>query len=122
MKQIYIFHDSTKYIDGTRVKVNNRHCTICGTNFRYDKRRDWVNPDNNACFDCQFWYEKWLKRDNPAVLRIDGVHYRLTTEKGLSAHIVRNDGTEIVTDNLWHQGKIPSVWVGLGLTDNGRFV
>jgi hypothetical protein len=123
MKQIYIFQNSTKYLDGNRVKVNNRTCIICGDKFRYDTRTHWlIYKDNNSCFDCQYWYEKWLMQDELSVIRVSGEHYLISTEPGLTAHIIRDDGTEIVTTNLWHQGKIPEVWIGLGLTDNARFV
>lgn len=123
MKKIYVFQKNTKYLDGHRVKVNNRTCTICGSGFAYDKRVHWlIYRDNNACFDCQFWYDKWLSRDDPAVLRINGQHYTLMEHSALSAQIMRNDGTQIITDNLWHQGAIPAVWQGLGLENNARFI
>lgn len=122
MKDVYILTKNTKYMDGHRVTVNNRVCRVCTHSFRRDPANNQHVPDNHLCSDCRFWYEKWLERDERAVVRVDGVHYRITYEPGLIATIAFHDGRNIHTENLWHQGTIPAVWVALGLTDNAEFV
>jgi hypothetical protein len=118
MKQIYILENNTKYMNGHHVTVNNRICFVCGDHFKHIP----YMVDNNACSTCQYWYEKWQQRNDPASVRVDGVQYMLNYNQGLFAHIQMNDGRRIVTSNLWHNGTIPVVWVILGLEDNARFV
>lgn len=121
MKHVYVIQKNTKYLDGHRVTVNNRVCRICTDSFRRDLVGNQHVPDNHLCGNCQFWYEHWLTRDDKAVVRVDGRHYRMTFMPGIKATIVFHDGSVIKTDCLWHQGTIPAIWVGLGLTDNATF-
>ncbi len=111
MKNVYVLQKNTRYMDGYRVQVNNRTCRVCTHPFRRDLVGNQHVPDNHLCSECRFW----------AVVRVDGVHYRITYEPALIATIAFHDGRNIHTDNLWHQGTIPAVWVGLGLTDNAEF-
>ncbi len=122
MKQVYVLQKNTQYVDGTRVTVTNRTCRICGGHFVYDRKRVGLyQPDNRSCPSCQFWYDRWLTRDDPKMVRVDGIHYMLLDFSGRSACLEFPDGRIVYTNNLWRQGRIPAVWIGLGLTDNARF-
>lgn len=120
MAEVYIITKNTRYLDGPQIKVNNRTCLICGSGFRIEDIRRAYLPDNNACQDCQFWYEKWLSRDAPTSIRVNGNQYTLTPKKALTRHVVQS-GKHVYTDCLSHNGKIPGTWVVLGLTDNAEF-
>lgn len=79
------------------------------------------------CTECDFWVEKWQMRDDTQVARINGNHYLIGRAvrfvKGMGGAVVRirfNDGREVATDNLWHQGEIPESW-RTALPDNAVF-
>lgn len=87
-------------------------------------------PDNNACYNCQFWHEKWDMREDPSVARVDGHHYIIGADVhnlgpkgmgGASVIIHFKDGRIVTTNNLWSQGDIPGIWKRYGLEDNATF-
>lgn len=86
------------------------------------------------CWDCYFWSEKvgWITDPHYAdrVARIDGHHYVISPEDGNRGMrgfggqrfvIAFNDGRQVTTTNLWHQGEMPAFWRER-LPDNARFV
>lgn len=104
----------------------NRTCVMCKEDFYYGNT---YLPDNNLCGSDYHLYELWEIRDKPNVARIKGEHYMIGDEAdkfkgfgGQSFTIAFNDGREVTTTNLWHQGDIPAHWQKLGMTDNAKFV
>lgn len=110
-------------------------CKVCrsiiGARGHVDRER---LESAGICPTCDFWIEKWQLRDNENVVRIDGQHYMygnhlqdarvtqdttleqlaksLPTKQGLGmggqSVIIRfNDGRVVITNDLWHQGRIP---------------
>lgn len=80
------------------------------------------------CGDCDHLLDLWRSRNDPDVVRIHGQHYMVGRSvrfvKGMGGVVVRirfNDGREVATDNLWHQGEIPAEWRSI-LADNAVFV
>lgn len=84
-------------------------------------------------FTNEFWqghYEQALKdpKHHPV---IDGVKYYISTREsdaagfegfgGRKFTICFNDGTEITTRNLWHNGEVPDEWRDK-LPDTAKFV
>lgn len=73
-----------------------------------------VDYENRLCFDCTFW-SRMIRVDG--AIRVGGKHYQDGGRKGGNKSwlgfggaewlIVMNDGREISTNNLWHQGTIP---------------
>lgn len=100
------------------------------------------------CSTCDHWIELWQSRDNDNVARINGEHYmfgnhvqdaRITQDTTLEmladtlpkngtlgmggqATIIRfNDGRVVITNDLWHQGTIPTQFENV-LTNNAEMV
>ena len=83
------------------------------------------------CFNCNFWREKVLMKDKPKVVRIKGSHYTIGAEEaptgmfrgfgGRVFKILFDDGREVTTTNLWHQGIIPEHFKER-LPDNAKFL
>lgn len=121
MKNVYILQKNTKYMDGHRVTVNNRICRVCSNGFHRDLMLNQHIPDNHLCYECSYWYGKWCERADRQSIRVDGIQYRIGDEEALYATIRLQAGGLIYTECLWHQGEIPAVWIGLGLTDNAKF-
>lgn len=122
MKNIYVLQKNTKYIDGHHIIVNNRICRICGDSFHRDLVLNQHIPNTHLCYECSYWYDKWCEKTDKQSIRVDGVQYRLGDEQALMGTI-RLQGSGIVsTECLWHQGEIPAIWIGFGLTDNAEFV
>lgn len=88
-----------------------------------------------VCDTCDFWLDKWRMRNQNNVIRVDGQHYmfgdhlqdaRITQDTTLEmlaksmkkkdglgfggrGMVIRfNDGRVIITNDLWHQGTIPT--------------
>ena len=92
-------------------------CCECGS----QEELTW-DQDLNArflklklCFTCNHWQDR-ITHYGPASVIIDGEHYMIGSEDddypsrghgGQRFRIKFNDGREVVTTNLWHQGKIP---------------
>lgn len=83
---------------------------------------------NGFCFGCAFW-EGLVCRPPSGRAIIDGTHYvignrapsRYNGFGGQRFHIAFNNGTEVVTHDLWCQGAIPEAFRPR-LQDNARFV
>lgn len=84
------------------------------------------------CFICNFWRER-LKEDSElpphTACMIDGTHYVIGPEEsnsyfrgfgGARFQIEFNDGTKVVTTNLWCQGEPEGYWREQ-FPDNARF-
>lgn len=81
-----------------------------------------------VCDYCDRWIENWQMRDDPKVARIGYQHYIIgpahQKTKGMGGHrsaIQFDDGRLVLTDNLWHQGRIPIAFAE-ALPNNARFV
>lgn len=100
----------------------------------YDRTNETLKK-TNLCFSCNFWYEKTALKDDPSSVRIDGDYYwigeipdKISLKKfkanygyyGREFKILFNDGREVVTNNLWHNGKIDPNWKKQ-LPDNATF-
>jgi hypothetical protein len=77
-----------------------------------------------------FWQSKVEIKDNPNVVRINGVHYFIGDEGSKSSfrgfdgekfRIKFNDGREVETTNLWYNGSIPKNYLK-ELPDNAIFI
>ena len=109
-------------------------CKICGTEetpSNYINQKDM--EENQLCFTCNFWremLEKDAKRDPHTWCMIDGTHYVIEPEDdpetyfrgfgGSRFQIEFNDGTKVVTTNLWCQGEPKGYWREK-FPDNARF-
>lgn len=109
-------------------------CKICGeeeTPSNYINQKDMEK--NQLCFTCNFWkemLEKDAKRDPHTWCMIDGTHYVIEPEDdpetyfrgfgGTRFQIEFNDGTKVITTNLWCQGEPKGYWREK-FPDNARF-
>lgn len=123
-------------------------CTVHKGMFKpaghYDRAR---LVKSGICAECDSWIELWKAKDEPNVVRINGQHYmfgnhlqdaRITQEttieqlakafktnsagKGMGGQCVlirMKDGRNVITDDLWHQGKVPAAYE-LVLEDNAE--
>lgn len=100
------------------------------------------------CASCDHWIELWQSRGNDNIVRVDGQHYmygnhlqdaRITQDTTLemlaksmpkksglgmggSPIIIRfNDGRVVITNDLWHQGQIPTQFKNV-MHDNAEMV
>lgn len=110
-------------------------CSICGRedhpDHYYDEYRKPME-ENHICFHCAFWkhmLEEDSKRPPHTACMIDGVHYIIEPDKpntifqgfgGAEFQIEFNDGTRIITHNLWCQGEPDEHWKQL-FPDNAHF-
>lgn len=110
-------------------------CKICGveenpSNFVKDCRDSLIK--HQMCFSCNFWRER-LEEDSKlpphTACMIDGTHYIIGDENNKSAfrgfdghrfQIEFNDGTKVITTNLWCQGEPKGYWKDK-FPDNARF-
>lgn len=98
----------------------------------YDVETQQGMINNQLCFKCLHWYECYLERNEPNVVRVGGKHFHIVPEppKTISAackgfggqqfKVIFNDGRIVTTTNLWCQGIIPDRWLSR-LPDNARF-
>jgi len=109
------------------------NCKICNQviGFHYFKDVNEQLRKEQLCFHCNFWNEKVAIKDEPRVVRIDGVHYSIGVENenirsfrgfgGRYFKIEFFDGRIVETTNLWCQGTI-SVYFKHLLPDNAKFI
>lgn len=102
-------------LDNTKT---TKHCIICGkpidvTGLVSSMQERLISV--GVCYGCDTWMGEWQDRHNEAAVRAGGHHYRIgessAREKGMGgAQLIIKfyDGRTIITDNLWHQGKIPA--------------
>lgn len=109
------------------------YCSICGApdNANYNIRKEML--EQKLCFTCHFWQDKirWRSEGNPKAAVINGQHNMIEPDEsgdrrwsgcgGREFKIKFNDGRQVVTHNLWHQGSIPERFRNV-LTDNAVFV
>lgn len=110
-------------------------CKICGvevdpSNFVKDCKDLLIK--HQMCFSCNFWRER-LEEDSKfpphTACMIDGTHYIIGDENNKSAfrgfdgyrfQIEFNDGTKVITTNLWCQGEPKGYWKDK-FPNNARF-
>jgi len=104
-------------------------CIICGKEIEKSSYYHKVIC-SSECFGIDFWNDWVEKKDDPRVARIDGTHYYIGNENekgsfrgfgGRKFKIRFNDGREVITTNLWHQGEISNDFKEK-LPDNAVFV
>lgn len=117
--------DGSELCDDCSSTIDWPKCITCGES--KDDSSDGYNHiasirDGN-CFSCWHWSDAVKARGYTAIRTKDGTHYSFRTEQPISddrsnflGHggrrflIVFNDGTEIITNNLWAQGTMPKYW------------
>lgn len=109
-------------------------CKICG---KEEDPSNWINEsemrEHQMCFSCNCWRNR-LEEDSKlpphTAAMIDGTHYIIGSEddksyfRGFGGHrfeILFNDGTRIITTNLWCQGEPSKEWVDK-FPNNAKFV
>lgn len=97
------------------------NCRFCEAAIKWGFFNDEELKRLQLCYACCFWWEKvdWRANNDThegnRVARIKNNHYVIypDTNGGIQGfggreHVIRfNDGTEVTTKNLWHQGEIP---------------
>lgn len=108
-------------------------CKICGKEETPENYYDKAKLiKHQLCFTCNFWRER-LEEDSKlpphTACMIDGTHYIIGNEnskssfRGFDGHrfqIEFNDGTKVITTNLWCQGEPKGYWKDK-FPDNARF-
>lgn len=109
-------------------------CKECGITARaayVDEVRDEM-VNRSLCFTCNFW-TNWVERDKTDTnsVVVDGSHYHIADEHhaefgfrgfgGARFKILFNDGREVVSTNLWHQGDIPEHFKSR-IPNNAQFI
>ena len=112
------------------------NCSVCGERDDTNKYLDDTRMRlifRGVCFECDFWWNLILLKDDPNSIRIEGHHFFISEEKlpndqlhwagfsGREFEIKFNDGRMIETNNLWSQGTIPDRFKKQ-LNDNAYFV
>ena len=103
------------------------NCIICNKEI---KESEYTNTIlcSSECWSADFWNQQVINKDDPKVVRIDGVQYRIGYENqdsfrgynGRKFNIKLSNGDIIETTNLWHNGDIPDSFKEL-LPDNAEF-
>lgn len=116
-----------------RIRANG-DCVECGSPL-YDH---WIEPvktqvlTRELCHTCLHWTGYVETSANPAHLVVNGYHYVIEPDRpkgyrGFEGHggaefVIRfKDGREVVSHNLWAQGRIPR-WFRDRLPDSAEFV
>ena len=85
---------------------------------------------NGICVTCNFWLDILPIKDKLYIVRVEGVHYTMGSENktvsirgfgGRKWVIKFNDGREVISTNLWDQGRIPEHFRER-LPDNAVFI
>jgi hypothetical protein len=115
------------------------HCKICGAPelAHYCEQIKTEMICGQLCFDCNFWQEKivWRQNNRPDVYVINGHHYivhpdanpddrdavRWSGHAGRKFVIKPKGRPPFETRNLWHQGEIPERFRNI-LTDSAEFI
>lgn len=98
-------------------------CVFCG---EHVANKAWLGRESHqrnalkTCFGCGFWIDLLTKPHENAIVTLDYVHYvasdwQVKPRSGLGVGfsgrpfvVIFLDGTRRWTNNLWHQGEIPS--------------
>ena len=107
------------------------NCIICGKEIEKSRYTNAVLCSSECeCFHINFWNEKVEIKDDPRMARIQGKQYFISIEdknllsRGFSGEKFKIrffDGREVITTNLWCNGKIPESHKEL-LPDNAEFI
>ena len=111
------------------------NCKICGSPVDADH---YINDvalkmrKHQMCFGCNFWremLEKDAKCPPYTACMIDGTHYVIAPDDpssyfqgfgGAEFQIEFNDGTRVITHNLWCQGEPEGSWKASSYRGNPR--
>lgn len=117
-------------------------CSICGTTEAVDPgeyrkcliRSRSIMERDGVCYSCAFWIRLYEEnKNNPNWLIIDGESWianpfvpntnnktrRFMGMGGRMMEAISNDGRKIISNDWWHQGKIPERF--LKLIDKSHF-
>lgn len=111
------------------------NCRICSKVIDFDYFHKEQLEKRQLCVTCDFWWDKVEMRANGdlcegnRVARVRYNHYIIYPDNpsgpqgfGGRPHTIKfEDGEEVVTCNLWHQGEIPK-WFRAQLPNNATFV
>lgn len=108
-------------------------CSICGL----IEVLHWNSDTNNdllkecLCFECDFWLKRARLVVQPNHVAVKNSAYMIQEDEqgnrrwsgfgGREFHIKFFDGREVITHNLWHQGKIPLRFQSL-IPNNAEFL
>jgi hypothetical protein len=104
-------------------------CIICGREIDESKYSHKIIC-SSECFHIDFWNDNVEIKDDPKVVRVNGEQYYIGKENSRSSFrgfggnkftIKFFDGREVVSTNLWYNGKIPKDYKEL-LPDNAEFI
>jgi endogenous inhibitor of DNA gyrase (YacG/DUF329 family) len=104
-------------------------CIICGKEIEKSSYSHKIIC-SSECFHIDFWNDNVEIKDDPKVVRVNGEQYYIGKENshslfrgfGGSKYIIKFfDGREVVSTNLWYNGKIPDSHKEL-LPDNAEFI
>lgn len=115
------------------VKYPMVDCRICGetTQATYTDEVKNEMVDQELCFTCLFWTKKVAEKNDPTHFVCNGDHYVIGPVVNYSLNcrgfggrkfvIQFNDGRQVTTTNLWHQGKVPDRFIS-ELPDTAIFI
>jgi hypothetical protein len=116
--------------------IHDKPCQYCGEEIElcWGKERNLQLQEQVRCFNCDFWIRRLegIEKDPENFFTIDGNVYwngghgktDALGYKGFGGncfHIERFDGSQVTTDNLWHNGKVPELWRNK-FPDNAKFI
>ena len=86
-------------------------CRECGKKYTQTTVDYLIDLGKFYCFDCAFWIDRLQYVDDPNHVIIDGHYFVVGSGNsngmgGREHRIIRNDGREITTSDLWHNGRI----------------
>lgn len=112
-------------------------CEFCGKEYDIEEYDDCnirnIMEENQICFYCAFWYEKFNLRDINTFI-INGIHYqghkidKSTTNGfvgfgGRSFYVEFVDGRKEYYNNVWCQGDVPKECnLATLFVDNAKFI
>jgi len=116
------------------VKITIDSCVECKQPHKgnWSKEHAYRLVEKQLCFNCDFWVGKLNLSHSHRQVRVDGKCYFTGDENdgsqgmrgfgGARFHIrFHEEGREIITSNLWHNGDIPLVFRDR-LPDNAIFI
>ena len=104
------------------------NCIICNKEIKESKYTNNILC-SSECFITDFWNQQVINKDDPKIVRIDGIQYKIGSENntnsfrgygGRKFRIKLLNGDIIETTNLWNNGIIPDSFKEL-LPDNAEF-
>lgn len=111
--------------------ISDEPCSCCGSPYStsYVKEVKEKLLHLKLCHTCNFWKELIEIKDQKNICRIDGRHMMIGPKTndpsnwkgcGGAKFTIEKDGKLIETDNLWHQGEIPTRFLS-ELPDNAKW-